>query len=221
MKARGLRPRPGLLIRRIFQPDPDRAAAALADLLGIQPGEPASEPAGDGSTSRSLGVQREDRVRSPRASASRARSRRRDRHPEPPATPGRAPRAHGRSVGEPPGAGPAEPRPSGPWTGRGGMSTAGRVQGCARFARRQRVRNHIPTSEQEIVPSALGALPDGGASRGALLGPSVDHSALDRPRAPAGLPPGREADRRATLRPGQAGHPAPSAAGPRTTYGST
>lgn len=47
LRARGPHPRPGLLIRRIFQPDPDRAAAALAELLGIQPAGPVSQPAGD------------------------------------------------------------------------------------------------------------------------------------------------------------------------------
>ena len=53
---RSPRPRPALVILRIFQPDPKRAAAALARLLSSRPAKTAEtftiEPEGSGEVGR-------------------------------------------------------------------------------------------------------------------------------------------------------------------------
>lgn len=69
MKKVGPDPRPGLRIRRIFEPDPVRAAAALAQLLAAEPVETASDPGGDSTIDASHALRCEDGPRPRRASA--------------------------------------------------------------------------------------------------------------------------------------------------------
>ncbi|GEM_PF-4757986 len=79
MKAGGPRTRPGLVIRRTFQPDPDRAAAALAELLAAPPDGPVREPGGDSGIDGVQGFPCEDGPRQRRARAGQAIGHQRDR----------------------------------------------------------------------------------------------------------------------------------------------